>query len=193
MEITQYSNGTEGASNPSTQKQDDHPDAGQRLFTSSPSTSPPIAQYVGCEGLASPATDERDGIKYTFDFYHPECGKVFKVLKSNVLSEYEKYVQYPGDGFAIVNVDDHPDCQLAGCPCCGDRYVILPRELGEKLHDTDSTYVYFQGHLCEYVGDEKDGTSQWVVLDPLVLREDEDDEFDGRRGGRRLIPRLVVG
>lgn len=138
-----------------------------------------ISQFVGCEGLASPATATREGVEYTFDFYHVECGKVFKVLKSNALAEYEKYTQYPGDGIVIVDVDDHPGCQIGKCPCCSDVYVVLPRELGDMLHDTDATYVYHQRHLWDYVGDEKDGTSQWAMVDPIVLQESEDDEFDG--------------
>ena len=178
MEIIQYSNGPEGAKNPS--KQDRAgirtPDNGsyqRSLYIAA------ISQFVGCEGLASPATDVRDGVGYTFDFYHAECGKVFKVLESGDLSEYEKYTQYPGDVFVIVDIDGHAGCQVGECACCGELYVILPRELGEKLHDAETTYVYFQRQLCEYVRDTKDGKSQWIMMDPLVLREsEEDEEFD---------------
>jgi hypothetical protein len=177
MKSMQLSNGPEGAKNPSKNKTGiQTPNNGshqQSLYIAA------IAQFIGCEGLASPATDMRDGIQYTFDFHHPECLKVFKVFKSSDLSEYDKYVQYPGDVIAIVDVDDNPGCQLGKCPCCDDAYVIVPRDLGEKLHDADATYVYFRHHLCEYIGDEKDGTSQWVILDPIVLRDsEEDDEFD---------------
>ncbi len=173
------SNGPEGATNPSKQNKVgiQTPDNGsyqQSLYVAA------ISQFVGCEGLASPATDVRDGVDYSFDFFHPECGKAFKIFNASDLSEYGKYTQYPGDVIVIVNVDDHPGCQVGKCPCCDDAYVILPRKLGEMLHDTDATYIYLRGHLCEYIGDEKDGTSQWVMLDPLVLRESEEDEYDGQ-------------
>ena len=178
MEIIQYSNGPEGAKNPSMQNKTgiQTPDNGsyqQSLYIAA------ISQFIGCEGLASPAKDVRDGVGYTFDFYHRECGKVFKVLKSVDLSEYEKYTQYVGDVFVIVDVDGHPGCQLGECACCGEQYIILPRDLGEKLHDTDATYLYFQHRLCAYVRDTTDGKSQWIILDPVALREYEDEESEG--------------
>jgi hypothetical protein len=134
-----------------------------------------ISQFIGCEGLASPASDVRDGIEYTFNFYHPECGKVFKVFKSDDLSEYEKYTQYPEKVAIIVDVSN-AEYKIGECGCCGDMFVILPHDLGDKLHDTDSTWIYCHGHLCEFVRDAADGASHWLVLDPIALQDSEDGE-----------------
>lgn len=134
-----------------------------------------ISKFIGCEGLCSPVTDTRDGIKYTFDFYHPECGKMFKVFRADALSEYEQYALYPGEKIIIVDADNC-NYQVGECACCEELLLILPHKIGEQLHDTDSTLVYFKQQLWEFRSEEKDGTSLWRMIVPAVLQEVEDAE-----------------
>jgi hypothetical protein len=178
MKNPKINNDSEGAENPSnktnnagiqTQANDSYQ---QSLYIAA------ISQFIGCKGLASPAIDTLDGVEYTFDFYHPECGKVFKVFKSDDLSEYEKYTQYSGNVVIIVDADN-AECELEQCSCCGDKSLILPHELGEKLYDIDSTLVYYHHYLCEFDGDATDGTAHWLILVPIALQKLKDDEFGG--------------
>ena len=128
--------------------------------------------------MARRVTDIRDGIEYTFNFYHPLCGRLFKVFRSGDLTEFEKYAAYPGDAVIIVNVDDHPNCEVSEETCCDDVCLILPRAFTEKLETAKVAYVYFEGHLCEYSGDVGENESVWDSLKPYRLCEFEEGEDD---------------
>lgn len=135
-----------------------------------------ISKYIGAEGLHSPAIDLKEERNYVFDFYHPESGCFFKILKGFDRAKYNEYLCHPDDPYLIVDLND-TGAAVEECECCGDIYLSVPAGISKQIYSDAFTYVYYDGDLWEF-GGHRGNEGVWSPCLPKVLRDyfDDDDE-----------------
>jgi len=129
-----------------------------------------ISKYIGMEGLHSPAIDLQEEKNYVFDFYHPDSGRFFKILKGFDASAYTEYLCHPDDPYIIIHLDD-TDAAVEECECCGRFVLSVPVNISKQIYSDRFTLIYFDGHLWEY-----DNKGDWTICLPMVLQEFFEDE-----------------
>ena len=145
MEIIQYSNGPEGARNSSKQQNvgiqmPDNDSYERSLYIAA------IQEAYGYVGLASPVMASRDGVKYEFDFYHPDEQQLLKVFKQDDMSELEKYAQYPGEKVVIVDVEGC-EFRVLDSQCDDEPRLCIPEKIGRPVANMADACIFFDQRL----------------------------------------------
>ena len=163
MEIIQYSNGPEGAENPSKELIEEF----CRDYAFSNSRGGyymTIANFFGCDKLVGPVVSSHGGDEYKFDFRDPSSGRMFKIFRAQDLSEYEKYLAYGGKVTILVNVQDSYWDQSQFV----DRenlLLTLPDENEQQIRQ-ESTLLYSYGHLWEFDHLDENSRLVWRMVEP---------------------------
>lgn len=125
-----------------------------------------IAEVLGCDELVGPIERTQEGIKYTFDFLHPNSDCAFKIFSAQNLAEYEKYLAYPGKKTILVNVQNSywDQSQIIDSE---NTLLTLPGE-NEKQIRQESTLLYSYGLLWEVDHQDENGNLVWRPLKPVV-------------------------
>jgi hypothetical protein len=165
MENIQYSNGLEGAKNPS--KQNNGSDR-------QPPYQDALAKCFGCEDLAGPVTKVQDGVKYAFDFYDAQENIPIKVLNADTLEEHAKYAAYSGDKLILLDAEGL-DCQTMPIGNGNDRLLGIRSDINQYARDGGSACLYYDGQLWVFQDRTKSGMTLWHSVPEVVLDEDSND------------------
>ena len=191
MEIIQYSNGPEGAENPSEQRSNgiqmpDNDSYQKSLYIAA------IQEAYGYVGLAGPVAVSCDGVAYTFDFYHPEEKRLIKMFRHEDLLELEMYIQYPGRKIIMVDAEG---CEFRMVETGSELKprLCIPERIGRPVANLEDGGLYFDQRLWKpdkefkravnfnqmvFRVERTAGSGAWSVWRPLSIYDLEEAEIE---------------
>ena len=166
MTIQQDNNGAEAASHPSKVPGAHDKIANNRSHQQSLYIAA-ISKYLGYDGLISPMSDTREGVRYTFDFFAPKQKRLFKIFHE---FDEETYRLYSGHPFHPNLIYDLPEdlCRQSRCRCGRCDLMDVDDEIHRHLCDDPFSRICQDGRIWECFN-TWNGGHQWREALPIAL------------------------
>lgn len=110
-----------------------------------------LDRYFGISGLVYPLVNEKNGQKYTFDFYQPASGALIKVFTSLEQQQIERYSEYAEScDLDLIFVVDTLTLGLANAKCggCGGELPPNDKILLDAVEEAGA-FLFHEGRLWE--------------------------------------------